>query len=269
MYEGSPKIVVFDLDETLGYFTELGMFWSTLSKYIFEEKINQKMTKEFFNDVLDLYPEFLRPNILDVLKYLKRMKEEKKCDKILIYTNNQGPLDWANKIINYFECKLKYKIFDQIIGAFKVNGKRMELCRTGLRKNHTDLINCTKLPSETQICFLDDVFYPEMKNKNIYYINVKPYMFDLAFDIIIERFISSNLLVIDDTKKCFDEINCQMEKYNYIYLKKTNETHMLDIIISKKIFFHIKNFFKLNTNKIKTRKKKIKNTIKTLKNKIY
>ena len=27
------KIVVFDLDETLGYFVEFGMFWDTLKHY--------------------------------------------------------------------------------------------------------------------------------------------------------------------------------------------------------------------------------------------
>ena len=32
------KIVVFDLDETLGYFTELGLFWDSLIEYIKTEK---------------------------------------------------------------------------------------------------------------------------------------------------------------------------------------------------------------------------------------
>ena len=30
----ASKIVVFDLDETLGYYTELGMFWDTLKEYL-------------------------------------------------------------------------------------------------------------------------------------------------------------------------------------------------------------------------------------------
>ena len=29
------KIVVFDLDETLGYFTEFGIFWDSLVQYLF------------------------------------------------------------------------------------------------------------------------------------------------------------------------------------------------------------------------------------------
>jgi phosphoserine phosphatase len=28
------KIVVFDLDETLGYFTEYGIFWDSLNKFV-------------------------------------------------------------------------------------------------------------------------------------------------------------------------------------------------------------------------------------------
>ena len=32
------KIVVFDLDETLGYFTEFSIFWDSLAQYIKNEK---------------------------------------------------------------------------------------------------------------------------------------------------------------------------------------------------------------------------------------
>ncbi len=31
------KIVVFDLDETLGYFVECGIFWDCLNKYLLKE----------------------------------------------------------------------------------------------------------------------------------------------------------------------------------------------------------------------------------------
>jgi phosphoserine phosphatase len=35
------KIVVFDLDETLGYFTELGIFWDCLKKYLITYALTQ------------------------------------------------------------------------------------------------------------------------------------------------------------------------------------------------------------------------------------
>ena len=35
------KIVVFDLDETLGYFVEFGMFWDTLKNYYKSLNLNK------------------------------------------------------------------------------------------------------------------------------------------------------------------------------------------------------------------------------------
>ena len=52
------KIVVFDLDETLGYFTEFGIFCDCLNNYF--KKSNY--SDQHFNELLDLYPLFLRPN---------------------------------------------------------------------------------------------------------------------------------------------------------------------------------------------------------------
>jgi acid phosphatase class B len=65
----NPKIVVFDLDETLGYFSEFGMFWDALKSYIKNNSIDFNANQDFFNKTLDLYPEFLRPNIINILTY--------------------------------------------------------------------------------------------------------------------------------------------------------------------------------------------------------
>lgn len=266
----SSKIVVFDLDETLGYFMELGMFWDALKEYIKqkENKTTHKITlnQDFFNNILDLYPEFLRPNIIGILNYLKKKKQQNHCDKLMIYTNNQGPREWANLIMNYFEKNVNYKIFDQIISAFKVQGKRVELCRTTHMKTHMDLIKCTKLPEDTQICFLDDVFYPDMSNEKIYYINLKPYTHDLDFDDMINRFLNSNLLDTDPIAfRVF--ILKFMNNYNYIYVEKTKIAQEVDTILSKKILQHLHAFFKMknnNDNINKTKRNRIINN-KTLK----
>jgi hypothetical protein len=262
----SSKIVVFDLDETLGYFMELGMFWDALKAYIKHKQIIQPIDQTLFNNVLDLYPEFLRPNIINILNYLKKKKEKNHCDKLMIYTNNQGPSEWANYIMKYFEEKVNYKIFDQIIAAFKVQGKKVELCRTTHLKTHSDLIKCTKLPENTQICFLDDVFYPDMSNEKIYYINVKPYIYDLEFNEMITRFLNSDILDSEalDPTQCREFVNRFMKKYNYIYVDKTTETHNVDIIVSKKILNHLHIFFKMKLIHNKTKRvRNIKN--KTLK----
>jgi hypothetical protein len=272
----SSKIVVFDLDETLGYFMELGMFWDALKAYIKHKQIKKDLDQKLFNGVLDLYPEFLRPNIIGILNYLKKKKSRNHCDKLMIYTNNQGPVEWATHIMNYFEKKIDFKIFDQIIAAFKVQGKKVELCRTTHMKTHADLIKCTKLPVNTQICFLDDVFYPDMSNEKIYYINVKPYIYDLEFNEMITRMLNSGILgaEIDNPTYCREFILTFMKKYNYIYVEKTNEVQNVDKIVSKKILQHLHTFFKIKpiesptnkTNKITKRRKIIHN--KTLKKSI-
>jgi len=243
------NIVVFDLDETLGYFMEFGMFWDALKSYLKQANLKQanlnKITidQSLFNTILNLYPEFLRPNIIEILKYLKKKKEKNHCDKLMIYTNNQGPTEWAKYIMNYFETKINYKIFDQIIAAFKVQGKRVELCRTTHQKTHSDLIKCTKVPEDTHICFLDDVFYPDMSNENIYYINVKPYVYDLDFNVMINRLLNSGIL-LGDTTHCKEYILNFIKKYNYNYVDKSPLAQYVDNTISKKILQHLHTFFK-------------------------
>lgn len=252
------KIVVFDLDETLGYFSEFGMIWEAVSSYILKNNLlpNQDQEQEElkFNNLLDLFPEFLRPNIFSILEYLKKKKIKSKCNKLILYTNNQGPTEWAKSIIKYFEMKLNYKLFDQIIGAYKVNGKQVEMCRTTYSKTHNDLLKCTKLPKNTEICFLDDIYHPEMDNENIYYINLKAYKHDLSFSEIIKRLIKSELINIDDENNFKEEISKKLIRYHYTPRYKTNDEQKIDVIISKRIIHLLKDFFGDLNKKNKTKK---------------
>ena len=103
------KIVIFDMDETIGYFVEFGIFWDSLNNYMNSGLLENKkrLAQEEFNKILDLYPEFIRPNILTIFQYLKYKKISKQCQGVMIYTNNQGPKEWVQYIKNYFENKLK------------------------------------------------------------------------------------------------------------------------------------------------------------------
>jgi hypothetical protein len=274
----SSKIVVFDLDETLGYFVEFGMFYDSLKYYY--KNIKSKtvhipvFNQVLFNKLLDLYPEFVRPNIINILNYLKKKKSDKYCHKLMIYTNNQGPPEWAQHIKGYFEDKVKFILFDQIIGAFKVNGQHYELLRTSHMKKHEDLISCTKIPETTQICFIDDVFHPGMNNDNIYYIHIKPYTYDLPFETIVDRFLASNIVDILDPTSMKDVILKRMNKYSYTYVEKPSVEHEIDIMLSKKILQHLHTFFdqKPNNHTAKNRgyrqndNKKLKN--KTVRNRV-
>jgi hypothetical protein len=250
----TSKIVVFDLDETLGYYTEFGMLWDAIidikNNY---PKLNISLDQTFFNKLLDLYPEFMRPNMINILNYLKEKKQQNHCQKLMLYTNNQGPKEWAHHIVKYFETKVNHKIFDQIICAFKVGGKQVEMCRTTHMKTHKDFIRCTKIPEDTQICYLDDVLYPGMKHDNIYYINVKPYVHDLSFQEVAER-LSRSGLIVDAPTTMKDEIVRHLKTYNYTYVGKDRVEYEVDKILSKKILHHLRVFFDKKPKLILTRR---------------
>ena len=243
---GVTKIVVFDLDETLGYFVEFGMFWDALKSY-FLRYHRRSLSQMDFNDLLDIYPECLRPNILDILQFLMEKKKTTCCSHIMIYTNNQGPKEWAEQIKAYFEGKLNYRLFDQIVAAFKVNGQRVEVCRTSNSKTHHDFIRCTKLPKDAEICFVDDTYYPDMTNSNVYYINVKPYINDIPFQTMIERLLVSEWFarnVTDDKIVMIASyIDNFLKRYNYNLLHKDESDYNIDKILSKKIMNHLNIFF--------------------------
>lgn len=241
------KTVVFDVDETLGFFVELGVFWEALKSYTqwLSTEVTV-LTQIEFNECLDLYPEFIRPNIIPILTYLKHKKMSGVCSDVMIYTNNQGPHEWIHYIVKYFEEKINYPIFNHIITAFKKNGKQVELSsRTSHNKSHSDLIKCTKISPDTRICFIDDTYYSEMNNDNIYYIKIKPYIHTLHFDDMIERFITSNtskkIITNNDSFRSF--MTKTMNRHSFIMNIKSKEEYEIEKITSKKIIIHIQTFF--------------------------
>ncbi len=260
------KIVVFDLDETLGYFTQYGIFWDSLSNYI-NIKNKNKLAQTDFDDILELYPEFLRPNIINILTYLKKKKQTNCCHKMMIYTNNTGPREWACHIISYFEKKINFKIVDQIIAAFKINGKSVEICRTTQNKTHKDLIKCTKIPIDAEICFMDDSFYPEMAKDNIYYINIKPYYYDYTFEDMISRFKNSDVgkRLIDKEEEFENVMMKHINLFKYKVVKKDDKEYEVDKVLGKHIISHLQAFFNRST-KNKTIKNRGNKKNKTLKN---
>jgi hypothetical protein len=260
------KIVVFDLDETLGYFVEFGILWDCLNLYLSKNNISELQQPEFIK-ILDLYPEFLRPNIMNILDYLKNKKQTQCCQKLMIYTNNQGHQNWTNNIVSYFETKMKYKLFDKIISAFKINGKRIEVCRTTNNKTYDDFIRCTMLPKNAKICYLDDTFYPEMMHESVYYINIKPYIHDLPFDEMYNRFLECSVgkqLISEVEREHFiNFMEKNIKLYNFEETKKDIEDYKIDTILSKRILLHLHEFFgKTNnsgsTNKIISKPKTLK-----------
>lgn len=273
------KVIVFDLDETIGSFADLYILWEVIEKYV-HIKTNARID---FNDLLDLYPEFLRHGIINILEFLYHKKQTKECSGIFIYTNNQCklPLDnsWVSKIVNYLSFKIlpKYPgspslnsnsttpLFDKIIHAFKINKKIVEVKRTTEEKTHGDFIQCTLLPKTTEICFIDNSFFPAMKNERIYYIQPRSYTHYLNTDDIIDRFMCSELFKKSMLNHEID--NCiETHLYDHFLLnRRMKSKHAIqenqleiDIKISQKMMYYIREFFYLAVRKIKTRKIQLK-----------
>ena len=241
-------VIVFDLDETLGHFTQLYTFWMLFIGYINESKENEKL----FFKLLDLFPKFLRPSILNILKNIKNKKKKNICNYVMIYTNNNGPKSWANMIQNYFHYKLKYELFDKIIGAFKVDGKQIEVCRTSYEKSFKDFIKCTKLPSNTQICFLDDQKHDDMYNQNVLYINLKPYVHNIDFVKMASKTYEKLYKYFPKNRSKVDFINyikSYTKNYSLDYIDKTRVEYNIEKVFSNVLLKKIDKFFKTKPRK--------------------
>ena len=231
------KIAVFDLDETLGYFTEISIFWDALENYY-----GKKLTKQHFFGVLDTFPEVFRPYIFKILDFIHKKKS---CHKIFIYTNNQGEKSWVGMISEYISYKNGYNVFDHIIAAYKIKGKLIEPKRTSHDKSVKDLISCTNIPENTEICFIDDLYHPLMEKENVYYINIKEYRISLPFEEMAKRYYNAKLQNTDIKRDEFiHKIVTYMKKYNYMVLPKSDQEKKIDTIVSKQLFSNLEEFFK-------------------------
>ena len=149
------KVIVFDLDDTMGHFEELSIFLSGLKNII-----NKKITDKYIFKLIDLWPKFLRFGLIDILELIKTYKKRDNNVKVVIYTNNMGPRSWTMLIKQYLEKKINYKLFDKVITAYRNNEKTNK--RTTHNKTHQDLLRTTKYSKDSRFIFLDDQFHPDM-----------------------------------------------------------------------------------------------------------
>ena len=234
------KVIVFDMDETLGHFVEMGIFWDSLQNYMKQYKVQRKLTQMDFNVFLDLYPEFLRPQIMKLLGTVKREKQAGRCDKVLIYTNNGGPKTWVNLIRSYFEIKMDYPLFDQVIyGYGKDPHRRTE------EKTIQELIRCGKLEPQCIVCFVDDVLHPNMKSHQVHYNHIKPYSFFIPYEEMIRRAIKTLFFkdYIHEVEPFSTFMLQHMKRFQLNESVKSREEHDVDYIVSKKLGQQIQSFF--------------------------
>lgn len=163
------KIIVFDVDETLGAFFEF-------SKYCEKSIHTSVITYEVFRYLLNINPIYLQTNILIVLEYIK-VRKDKNC-KVVMFTNNQGPRKWIEYIKTYFNEKLQFELFDKIIYAKKYEPKRKEESKCIL-----DFWECTEYPPSSKVLFIDDQKHPYMLCDSVTYIHIPAYRIESNIDI--------------------------------------------------------------------------------------
>ena len=242
------KVIVFDLDETIGSFADLEILWSALGELDFFEQ-----TQASFNQLLDLYPEFLRYGILNILDFLYYKKTKGHCYKLFIYTNNKFSKQWTTKIINYLEQKQQFPgLFDQLICAFKINDKIVEPGRSTSVKTHGDLISCSLIPRTSEICFIDDKYFESMESGRVYYIQPKPYIHMMCTSDIISRLCKSNIINSLDRNVMQKYLSDKFVFVNTIPKPESEIT--IDRMVSQKLMFHIQEFFHMTTVYNKTQK---------------
>ncbi len=243
--DNSPKIktkaIVFDLDETIGHFSNLKQVCLAI-----EDIIQRPLKQGEFNDLLNLYPEFLRPGILTILEFLEYKKMQGTLQKVFLYTNNQCGKQWVDWITEYIDIKIGSNrgLFDDTIYAFKIKNKVVDFRRTTNNKTHDDLIKCTLLKdSTTEVCFVDDNKYLRMCNDNVYYIKPRPYVHSMSKQEIIGRMIENLPAYIEKDK---DALVMALQKHCTGF--DNNGSHKLarNIEITKKIMYYVREYLYFN-----------------------
>jgi hypothetical protein len=246
----NKKVITLDLDETIGSFSHLHILWNGIMRFYNKNGLSENDKEQLFFQLFDLYPEFLRYDILHILTYLCK-KQKENVVQLYLYTNNKCGYHWVDMIVKYLQYKISVSsIFNRTICAFKIGSRIVEPDRSTNNKTYSDLINCTKIGKNTQICFLDDAYHEEMIKDNIYYIQPKVYYHFLKISHILSRYFGSPLFTLferktsmnNDSYKAFlidwfsfnnaDKYILSYENYD---LEREKE-------ISRKILYYIKEF---------------------------
>jgi hypothetical protein len=170
------KHVVFDFDETIGYFDQFlqvvnalqPQFGTQLDAYIF---------------LLDLFPEWFRPNIFNIIKLILEKKRAGVVNHIVLYSNNTN-IAVVEFILSFMAKRLGV---DQIFDSVVTSSHPGRLHPT--RKCLEDLVHCCDVPAfEPAVCFIDDRQHPSIcKQPTVYYIYCKCFKYYVSRRDLVKR----------------------------------------------------------------------------------
>lgn len=225
------KVIVFDMDETLGHFYQMGTLW-----HILNEMSNKRLTKQDFFSMMDQFPGVIRPKIVETLYYLAQVKAEEKQNGsrnrtiVVLFTNSHSPKKWPTWIKEYLEMKIGAKVFDKVIATYKFNGKIVEPLRSSHMKSYSDLMRIINVSGQPSILFLDDQEHPLMTHEDVDIYPLEPYVKLYRLQYILDtikksplmRRVSQNSVINDHNSLIFVlghrlHINWNQMRNNYLH----------------------------------------------------
>lgn len=161
------KCIVFDLDETIGYFTQIFIICNKFEEF---HKITIKET--VIHSLFDYFNNIFTPGIFVLLAYIRVIKKTYTDIKVILYTNTILPSWWIKYINTYIDTKIHtYAFFDHIIDINTTT-------RTSIKKTVTDLhISCNIKSKNTYILYLDNIKHPIILHKNTTFIKMSKYKY--------------------------------------------------------------------------------------------
>lgn len=184
------KIIIFDLDETIGFFGEIYTFFCAIKHYFSVYSNTEYKDEDVIGYLIDIFPELLRPGILNILRKLSRHKiNNHSLFYIYIYTSNKLHETWANNIKKYLNNKTRCNIFHEVV--FNGTPKKNKLVHN---KSIEDFSKQSKIETNNDFCFIDNNYHPYMIKPNIHYIHLNNYICYISVNQLIQRTLVSTTI---------------------------------------------------------------------------
>lgn len=192
--------------ETIGFFDNFIIFIESLHQYF---GLQFNLSQAMFNQLLDLYPELLLPNLLKIFNYISYQKTIGNVNTCILTSSKNYNIMFIHKLINYFNHKVKRKL---ITKCFTYN----EFYKTYLKKNYYESI----LYISNQRYFIRDY------TSNVQYIILDEYTYYIYILNMVSRIKTSPLFYLLNEPFFLFEIKMEreMNRYNYVFAKNSDSS---------------------------------------------
>ena len=179
------RIILFDMDETLGCFIDINIIAKILHKHI------------HINEVLQIFESTcFRPYFFEMMDLIVKLKDLGELDKVVLYTNNTGGYSWPSKIVKYIHSKVGH-VFDEIIYGSYVNPPfNPDRRRKYVHKDIRDVRDILQTDKNTLFLFFDDNIYENMKDPYMTSIVLTPFRCKILFSDTMKAFRKHPLYTI-------------------------------------------------------------------------